>query len=189
MNIRPKTIRRLVALLLVCVLLAAAGVVVWFYHQQNKTRQLQADREFGIAAFHAGDYPLALERLRAYKEKFPDDYDAVYAYAAARLRVPSPAGSPGRNISEAKQLFEQLNRARPDDANVSHVLLDLYTSFNFYPEAVRLADAVLASDPRDTAALYAKAFALQGAGKPDDALAAVEKLNAIDPGNFRSQRL
>src|SRR3982750_4327609 len=107
MNIRPKTIRRLVALLLVCVLLAASGVVVWFYHQQNKERQLRADRDFGIAAFQNGDYPLALDRLRAYKEKYPDDYEAVYAYATARLRTPAPAGSPGRNISEAKQLFEQ----------------------------------------------------------------------------------
>src|SRR3954465_5894435 len=114
MNIRPKTIRRLVALLLVCLLVAGSLAGIWAYHQHNKAKQLFADRDFGVTAFRAGDYPLAIDRLRIYKDKYPDDYEAVFASAAARLREPSPPSQAGRNISEARQLFEQLNRARPD---------------------------------------------------------------------------
>src|SRR5689334_11792029 len=189
MNIRPKTIRRLAALLLVCLLVAGSLTGIWAYHQHAKTKQLFADRDFGINALRAGDYPLAIERLRIYKDQYPDDYEATYAYASARLREPSPPGQSGRNISEAKQLFEQLNRVRPEDQNVSHVLLDLYTNFSLFPEALRLSDAVLAHNPRDAAALYGRAVALQGSGKTDEALAAAERLNEVEPDSFRGHRL
>src|SRR5689334_24064726 len=126
MNIRPKTVRRLMGLLLFLVLCATLFGSMWLYHQKSRKRQLLVDRDFGIAAFHAGDYPLALERLRLYKDQFPQDYDAVYAYAVSRLYAPSSPSTAGRNIAEAKQLLEQLHRARPEDSQASHVLLKLY---------------------------------------------------------------
>src|SRR5439155_7124179 len=176
-----KTVRRLVGLLLFVLLCAALLTGIWAYHERSRTRQLLADRDFGIAAFRAGDYPLAVERLRVYKDKFPEDYDAIYAYAASRLRTPSSGSAAGRNIAEAKQLFEQLHRARPDDLDASHVLLDLYSNLGFYHEAIDLADTVLSRDPRDVTALRCKASALFSSGKLQDALAASQKLNESDP--------
>ena len=99
MNIRPKTVRRLVGLGLFLLLSATLFTGIWFYHQKNKQKQLLADRDFGIAAYRAGDYPLAVDRLRIYKDLHPDDYDAVFAYAVSRLRTASSSNSGLRSIA------------------------------------------------------------------------------------------
>src|SRR5262245_37251369 len=106
MNVRPKTVRRLAILAAACVLIVGALVTIWVVHQRNKDRQLRADRDFGLSAFKAGDWQLALARLGPYKDAHPEDYDAMYAYAFSRSRVPA---ANGRHYLQAKQLFEQLN--------------------------------------------------------------------------------
>src|SRR5690349_18927785 len=116
-NIRIKTIRRLVILLIVLTLIVAGGVTVRISHQKAKDLQLAANRELGMTAFKSADYPLALDKLRSWKDEHPDDYDAMYAYGVARSKVETGSN---RHIAEAKQIFEQLTQARPDDLNASH---------------------------------------------------------------------
>src|SRR5437762_6114242 len=138
MNIRPKTVRRLAILSAGVVFIAAALCTVWIVHQRHKEQRLLANRDFGLAAFKAGDWPLAMDRLGPYKDLHPEDYDVLYAYAVSRSRVPT---ANGRHLVEAVQLFEQLNHARPGDLRAARALLDLYLQFRYNREAVELADS------------------------------------------------
>jgi tetratricopeptide (TPR) repeat protein len=176
--LRPKTIQRLVILLGVISVLVTASIAVWVSHQRGKQRQLAEDRKLGVAAYQSGDYALALDRLRSYTAAFPDDYEALYAYGVSRLRVETGSF---RHVAEARQVFEQLLRMRPDDLNAAHFLLDLYVRFRYVPEVLSLSSTILQKDPADVAALRAQTDALAYTGKTQQALAAAEKLNQVAP--------
>jgi tetratricopeptide (TPR) repeat protein len=184
MNVRPKTVRRLSILAAVVVLIAGALATVWAIHQHNKEARLRADRDIGLAALHAGDWPLAMERLRVYKDVHPEDYDALYAFAVARSRVPT---SDGRHLRQAKQLFEQLNHARPDDVRAARALLELYLQFGYARETTDLADSILSKHPSDVEALRAKSAALWQDSKLTEALAVSEQLNKAVPLDVAGQ--
>src|SRR5271163_4377371 len=89
MSIRPKTKRRMVILALVgaLVLAAGAGLYRWRIHQANL--KIDAIKDEGMAAFHAGDYPTAIEKLSVYVTKRKSDPDALMAFAIARSKVPT----------------------------------------------------------------------------------------------------
>ncbi len=184
MNIRPKTIRRLVILLAACVLITAAGASVLYYSHRSKERQMQAARLEGLEAFKSENYPVALEKLRDYVGKHPEDFDAMYALAVARSRVET---ANGRHLVEAKVIFEQLHDERPDDMPVAHHLLQIYQQIDYLSEAQRVADEVLTRDPKDVEALRTKAAALARANKFVEALAVSQTLNDADPLDLDGQ--
>lgn len=178
MNIRPKTVRRLLVLLAVAAVVVVAFLGIRAYKDAQRAARLQADREAGIAAFQSGDFPAALDRLKNYIRRDTSDFDALLAYATSRSKVELPNG---RHLPEAIQWFEALRSLRPDDATVRRSLLDLYTQAGYGTEAITLADAVLAADPNDIDALRAKSIALSRAARFDEALSVSLRLNEAAP--------
>ena len=90
MNIRPKTVKRLVILLAACCLIAGAAASVVLFSRRARERQAQAARVTGMEAYKAGNYPLALDELRTYIGTHQDDYDALFAFGDSRSHVGEP---------------------------------------------------------------------------------------------------
>lgn len=178
MTLRPKTVRRLVILLLACGLATGSLFAVSYFHERSKERQAQLDRAAGMTAFSAGDYAVALARLKGYVGRHQDDFEAVYAYAVSRTRVEV---SGGRHIVEAKAIFERLHDLRPDDLPTAHRLLEIYGSIHWDTETLTLAEKVLSSNPADPGALRAKSAALMHGARYGDALAVSLRLNDAEP--------
>lgn len=183
MNIRPKTIRRLVLLTGVVALIAALALSVWAWHNYSKKKKLLADRNAGIALYEQGDYVAAMEKLRkCVGPRNPNDFDALFAYAVSRYRVES-----GSHIKDARALFMNLLNMRPDHLPTAHMLLDLYSQISYNSEAIDLADKVLTKHPTDVPSLRAKAQALARAGKNIDALNVSVALNEAAPLDLEGQ--
>src|SRR5689334_8309253 len=103
MNIRPKTVRRLLIILLACGALVATGAAIVNHNNRVKDQAIVAAGAEGMKAFKEGDYATALNQLAIYVAKHKDDADALYAYAISRARVEQISG---RHISEAIMLLD-----------------------------------------------------------------------------------
>jgi tetratricopeptide (TPR) repeat protein len=184
MNIRPKTIRRLILLggMLALAVLLATGVLL--LHRYNKHKQLIADRDTGLAAYNEGDYVTSLDKLKSYVGKYPEDFDTLYIYAVSRNKVEM---SGDRHLGEAKALFIHLLGMRPGDFNTSHRLLELYNTVEYNAEAIDLADKILAVAPEDIEALRCKSTALTNQKKFKEALDVSLRLNQIAPQDLAGQ--
>jgi len=184
MNIRPKTVRRLMTLtgIFLFVIVLGSGVLLW--HRYTKNKQLRADRDAGIGAYQSGDHVLALDKLKGYVGKFPEDFDALFAYAVARSKVEMKGQ---QHLKEGRGLFIHLLAMRPDDLATSHKLIELYTSIGYNAEVNDLADKVLARHPEDADALRAKAIALTSQKRYAEALEVSLMLNRIAPRNLAGQ--
>src|SRR6185312_3107110 len=92
------------------------------------------------------------------------------------------------HIYEGMHAFElYLEKMRPGDPVAQHELLRLYVRSAYNVEAVRVADDLLAKNPRDAEALHMKAWALTAQHKPEQALIISKRLNEIDPMNMNGQ--
>src|SRR4051794_19551426 len=103
MNIRPKTVRRLLIIMLACGALVAAGIAIVNHNNRVKAQAIIAAGAEGMKAFKEGDYATALTRLSTYVAKHKDDPETLYAYAISRARVESISG---RHITEAIMLLD-----------------------------------------------------------------------------------
>ncbi len=186
MNIRPKTIRRLLIIFLVCVALVAGGAVIVNHNNRVKEQAITTAGAEGMKAFKEGDYATALNKLGVYVAKHKDDADALYAYAISRAHVEQISG---RHISEAIMLLDQYRALKPNNPEANHELLDLYAQADRRIEATRLADEILAQDPKDQKALTAKARALMRGGDYDAAMKVAQTLNDVAPLNLDGQLL
>ncbi|MCS7033206.1 MAG: hypothetical protein NZ561_04320, partial [Phycisphaerae bacterium] len=188
MNLRPKTVRRLLYVAVVFAAVIAVGFGVRAYQDRQRHKRILADRAAGLAAFQRGDYPSALALLRGSVRTDSGDFPGLLALATARARVELPGG---RHIPEAIRLFEVLRSARPGSGGapadaatapaVVNPLLDLYTRAGYSTEALKLSDAVLAVRPNDPAALRARSIALFSLARFDEALTASLQLNDAAP--------
>ena len=190
MPIRPKTVKRLVALFVIVGLLVGAGVWAYARNERLKAERIERYGVEGKQAFADEDYETALEKLSKYVARHPDDRDAVYAYAISRGRIPTPDG---RYVGESRQALNTLLQRYPDDAEARHALLDIYLLTGQNAELLVLADQILAAKPADAPALRAKSVALIRQNKLDDALAASLKYNEAEPldlpGHIQTQKL
>ena len=201
MNIRPKTKRRLVILAVGLLVLVGAGFGVYFKYVQQRNLRIANERAAAMKAYAAGDYAGALKDFSKYLDdtRAADwkpgqaDTEALFAYGKSRASV-ELAG--GRHLLEAKNIFEHYLRLKPADEPAETMLLDIYPRLNLNPEAVTLADDVLARRPDNVPALKAKTKALiqRGLQKKDpkdfaDAIAAGEKLNAAAPDDVEGHLL
>ena len=188
MNIRPKTIRRLMFLFAGFVLLAGvlALLIVRTIHRQEA--QIDGLRTAAFKAFEAKDYPTAVSLFHDYFARAPEDTDseAIYAYGHSTVQtIPEGSGQ----VYEAIRLMQQyLARDPQDKHDASHELLKLYLDGRYNEEARNLATRLLAKDPSDTVALRARAQANLNDEHYADSLAAWHQLNAIDPANLGWQQ-
>ena len=191
MNIRPKTIRRLLILFATFVL-AAGGLVAWVAWRLHAHQLQVADiRVHAMQAYQEQDYSRAVSLLNNYLTLDHDaqdhDPEAVFAYGDSRAKVPMPAR---RQIVEAIGIFERCLQIDPADSrhDVRHKLLKLYGEARYNKEARTLAAWLLAKNPNDAAALRGDVQALVNDRNYADALTACHRLNQIEPLDLSGQR-
>src|SRR5688500_2975506 len=182
MNVHPKTVRRVIILIVGAGLLAAAVMAVVIVRQRQITSRYMASRADGIAAVERGDYAAALESLRPYVTKYTPDAGALLAYATA----PSPLEElTGMHLSDGVQAFRTVLALEPDNVAAQHALLELFPRIGYNREAIELADTILAREPRNVNALRAKAVALERSRRYKEAVAAYVQLNEVAPQDLR----
>lgn len=81
MSIRPKTKRRVFILALIALLLVVAGAGLYRYRMYQADQKIAEIKSEGMAAFNAGDYPTAIEKLSVYVTKRKSDTEALMAFA------------------------------------------------------------------------------------------------------------
>jgi tetratricopeptide (TPR) repeat protein len=186
MNLHPKTVHRVMVLIVGAGLIVATLVGVYVVRQRQIAAKYVVYRQAGMAAFAQEDYAAALKQLKQYIGKHRTDRDALYAYATSRSRVEEPDG---RHLTEGIKAFQMLRDLEPDSKRVQRALLELYTRAYYNTEAIDLADKALAKEPDDVEALRAKAIALERLRRFDEAVAVSEHLNDVAPTNLEGQQL
>ena len=184
MNIRPKTIRRLVILLAACVLIVAAA------------RPFCITR---IAARPGRNSPIAPRGWTHSRPKtIPSRSTSFTDMSASTLMISTRCSrsavsrgrvetANGRHLADAKAALRAASHRAPDNIDVSHHLLQLYEQIDYLTEAQRVAKDVLDRDPNDVEALRVKAEALARSNKYADALAVSQKLNEVAPLDLDGQ--
>ncbi|HEY2588154.1 MAG TPA: tetratricopeptide repeat protein [Tepidisphaeraceae bacterium] len=185
MNIRPKTVRRLLVLF-AAFLLLLGGVVLLVLRSIRKEKATVAGmRQSAFRAYDMHDYASAVSLFGGYVNRSPvenSDAEAIYAYAIAREHVPMGGQ---RQIPEAINLFQRYLDLDPADRHdAGHELLRLYARARYNNEALTLADKLLAKNPKDVEAVRTRVGVLVANKKPADALKACHALNQVDPGNI-----
>ena len=188
MQIRPKTIRRL--LILFCIALVVVGsITAWLLWSQHRMRgQIAKIRAEAVTAYSSRDYASATSLFSNYLTRShaqDSDAEAVYDYAKSRLETPMEGN---RQVYEAIGLFERyLQLDASDSRDASHTLLGLYTQARYNKEALSLAQRLLASNPKDVIALHGLVQSLRGDQNPAGALEACRRVNAIEPDDLEWQ--
>jgi len=192
MNLRPKAKRRIAFLAAVSLAVVLAGALALHLASKRAGRQLADERAQAMAAYQAGDYSGAVDRLAHYLEKAKDtdqantrDYfKAMLAYGRCRM-------SRADNLVEAKTIFQNYLALCPDDLDAQHALLTLYPQIEYSQEELALADSVLAKHPDDQQALTARTQVLLGQSRPAyaDALRTCDHLNDKYPSDVHGQLL
>ncbi|MEO6436077.1 MAG: tetratricopeptide repeat protein, partial [Tepidisphaeraceae bacterium] len=184
MILRPQTVRRLMILLAAVLVLVGIGAALYARNEHRKAARLAEARQQGLAAYHAGDYQAALDSLKFYVARKKSDPEALFAYGVSRSRIEEPNG---KHVFEGITVFSTLVQLDPTNLEAKHRLLDLYTQAWRNEETIDLADSILAMKGDDREALKAKSVALERLRRLDGALAASEKLNALDPKDLDQQ--
>lgn len=190
MNVRPKTVRRLLILLgIFLVICGGIGgwVLVRLHIAHVRIAQL---KDKAVSEYQARNYPQAAALFKAYldrdRESQDRDPELLYEYGDAREKVPMENGG---HIIEAIRIFEQYLQMAPSDQahDVRHRLLKLYGLAQYNREARTLAGRLLDKDPRDAEALQAQVQAMQNEGNYQEALGACRKLTQITPLDLKWQ--
>lgn len=196
MNIRPKTVRRLMILVLALALLAG-GVVTWVSLSQRRVRaQIAQVRHDAVAAFEAKDYSRAVGLFSEYLTRShtqDSDAEAVFDYGKSRMNVPL---EDNRHVFEAIGVFVRYLQLDPkgdprgeerritEEREAGHLLLKLYADAQYNKEARQWATKLLAADPNDVDALRNMIRAQQGDKLIGPALEACRKLNQLVPDDL-----
>lgn len=188
MNIRPKTVRRLMILFAVLAVFAGAIVLLILRATRRQKAEVAGMRESALKAYRMHDYAVATAQFNAYLTRSHTentDAEAVFDYADSRANTPYEGN---RQVYDAIGLLQHYLDLDPADSrDASHKLLKLYLQARYHKEARTLAAKLLSRNPRDVEALRGQVQALDGENNPSDALAAVQKLNAVDPENLTWQ--
>ena len=186
MPIRPKTRRRLLLLVLIGVVLIGAGTGVFLYRKHQIRQDMLAKRAEGMAAFEQGDYSTAMHSVGSYLNRYPEDVEALYAYAVSRREVTEPDGE---HLRQAIGMFRRVMELEPKHQDARTALLELYPRVGFNTEALQLADEQLRHDPDDATALWAKARALAAVRRFVDAVPVAENYTRQKPEDLSGHLL
>lgn len=161
-----RTKKRLFVVLVALVLLPAIVAGAWAVRSAQQKRLLESAREQGMAAYEAGDLPVALRRLGYYIARRKDDGEALLAYARAQELTPSLND---RNLVQAVTANRLALGVLPDDPRPLEGLIRVYMRMGFVGEMLDAAEQALALDPENEEGLRAKTSALFALGRPREA--------------------
>lgn len=181
---RTKTRRRIVLLGLLAVMLGA--LAAYLVREHGRDAEARSAREEGLAAFDAGDYRRAVDRLRIFIGRLDPDALALVRYAQAIFRLPNP------DADHIQSALEQLRRAiglEPGNEEARRTLLEAARDHGLAADIRQQADWLLERDPRNDDALVAKAGVLAAQGQFEDALATLAPYIQISSPNLPAQLL
>jgi Flp pilus assembly protein TadD len=187
MRLKPKTVRRLLLLSLVGVLLIGSAFSLFVVRRWQNQRLLASHRAEGMAAFEAGDYFTALDKVSYYhRHGRMVDPEVLLAIAVSRQRIEEPDN---RHLVLALRPYQLYLEQKPDDAEARMTLLKLYNQAGYYIEARDLAarmrpSALADAGPEHLPVLREEALALMGARamgtRLDGVLARIFELDPLD---------
>jgi len=187
MNMRPKTKRRLLVLILGVLVLGGSATAIVVIKDRSFSRSLQqARKEAWPPTTKATMPPPSSFWQIPQPARNKTDAEALFAYAKSRSRVELPDQS---QIWESINLFTTYRQLKPDDLEAQHILLRLYAQVNYFTEALELAQRVLEKHPNDAEALRGHAWALLGKQQFDEALLVAQRLNDAAPTDLQGQIL
>lgn len=182
MNIRPKTIRRLLVLFAAFLILSGAIATWLMLSVERSNAQVAQLRVQAKAAYDAKDYSNAARLFNEFLSRSQSqdtDAEAVFDYGVSQMNTPLEGG---RNVYEIIGIFEHYLRLEPaDPPDASHRLLKLYTQAHYNKEARTLAEKLLAAKPDDVNALRSLVQSQFNDRNYADALAACRRLNQANP--------
>ena len=154
MNIRPKTIQRLL-ILFAAFLLLSGGVGAWLYRSYLRQKADVAGlRDAAVKAYQLKDYSAAVLLFHDYAARThteTPDAEILFDYGMSRLEVPEEGN---RQVAEAIDLLQRYLNAEPNDSHdASHPLLKLYVCARYNRDALALAGKLLAKNSKDVHAL------------------------------------
>lgn len=184
MTLRAKTKKRLMIL----VVIAAAGTLglggLWGYRLNARKHAYALARQEGLNAMAQGNYERVLDRLAFCYNRYSNDPAVVSALAEANYKLDDPEGG---HLRSAMNLYRTWLNLEPGNEDAQHKLLELYQKVVYRSEALGLADKILQRHPTDAKALQARAFALWGLHRFDDAWTTFKKLNELQPLDVENQ--
>ncbi|WP_428937820.1 tetratricopeptide repeat protein [Fontivita pretiosa] len=181
-----KARRRLGLLGIAAVVIAVTLVAIWAV-RKHQIRQAYAQyRLDGLAAANSGNDSAALELLGKYLARHPADVEALVAYAGARRRAPLPDNA---HLAQTIQILRHILRIDPTRDPQRRELLELCLRAGMHPEALAVADELLAKDPTDADALRTRAVCLLAMGRRQDAAQAARSWADADLHNVEAHLL
>lgn len=185
MIIRAKTKRRVLILLVGLVVVGGCLVGWWRHRLALADAEIQQDKVDGMAAYNAGDYPTAINKLNAYVIKHKTDPEALRAFGISRSKVPTIDGS---YIQQAIQIMRKYTSLVPDNLEAQEQLLAMQINIRAYASsAVDLANDILRNHPDDLAALQALVTINIRDRKFQDAYTAAQKYTQLNPADLGMQ--
>jgi len=184
MNFRPKTLHRLLVLVIGMTAATAVGVVLVTLQLQRYERHRMALRSAGIAAFERLDYHQAADLLSKYLGNDRMDPQAILDCAVARSKLARPDMG---NLLDARRQFNRYLELKPGDVQAEHQLLVIYQKLHYSAESTLMVDKLLSQNPDDVPALLARLQQLVHDSNFTAALPISARLNKLSPDDLRTQ--
>ena len=195
MSIRTKNAHRLLLLLSLAVVGTGALAGTYYARRGYLNASAMHDRELGLAAVKAGDYPSGLTELGHYLGRFAERAeaheiryaDALFNYALARQMVEEPKEM---HLVTAVSLWKRYMALRPDNAQPPQLLearhwsLDAQMALGWLPEALDTAQDILKTDSNDLKSLSVRTQILHAQRKFPEAQAAAQAWAKAYPHDF-----
>lgn len=183
---KQRVIKRLFILGTLLSVLIVTGFALHIARTKGKERLLSQHYEQGIAAYEAGDFEQAVEKLGYYNSAINDDPDVAYKLADASRRLPAQGNDHLRKAVLLAKSAADLAPTRPEPLEL---LLDLHGQLGQQTERMAVADRLLYIDENSSKALTSKAMAQLALGQRDNALATARKLTETTPDDPEAHRL
>jgi tetratricopeptide (TPR) repeat protein len=124
---------------------------------EKEPDKIEALRDFGLAASHAGHNQVAREALQRALEKQPGNVDVMCDLAAVNSALGDKAA--------ALQILVRAHQAAPDRADVEAMLARTFAGSGYFGDAAEAWTAYLKAKPDDAIAIRERAFAETAIGE------------------------
>jgi tetratricopeptide (TPR) repeat protein len=167
-----KTTKGRLLLVLVCgLLLGGGGAGAYAFRQHRVRAQYMGWRAEGMQAVAAADNEKAVDLLGRFLRRYPEDVDALVAYARIRPLVKEPNR---QHLQDTMVVLRHLLSLRPEMQEQRRALLRMYGDYGYAAEAVVTADKLLETTPKDPEVLGIRAKSLARMRRLGDALQAAQ---------------
>jgi tetratricopeptide (TPR) repeat protein len=140
-------------LITVAVAVVILGPIGYLGARYGSQRRLLGWRDAGIAASQGGHHHQAADLLARYLHRRPWDVGALAAYVKSREAAELPNG---QHLAETIGALKLLLSEAPERLDDRRHLLDLYARLERRPEALDVANGILAKHPHDVRTLELK---------------------------------